>query len=79
MTSVIDTLIGDWMIPRMGVRKINVGPHKGNIGSVRVFEKNGFILKKTLTDWKNVARLGAEERVGIHILGWVDSDSRFTD
>ncbi|KIJ38427.1 hypothetical protein M422DRAFT_104847, partial [Sphaerobolus stellatus SS14] len=48
MSLTIKTLLDQWIIPRMGAKKINATAFNGNIGSVRVFEKNGFVLEKTL-------------------------------
>lgn len=42
MTDVVDTLLQDWAVPHMGVRRIIVGAFEENIGSIKVFEKNGF-------------------------------------
>ncbi|KAF8486709.1 hypothetical protein JB92DRAFT_2759409 [Gautieria morchelliformis] len=52
MTSAIGTLIEQWIKPRMGAKIIWANVWKGNHGSVRVFEKNGFVLEMTLEDSK---------------------------
>ncbi|KAG1812946.1 uncharacterized protein BJ212DRAFT_1276184 [Suillus subaureus] len=67
MTAAVGLLMTAWGIPRMGVRHVVVHTFAGNIGSNRVFEKNGFVNrgpsnngiivrgeKKVLTllDWK---------------------------
>jgi RimJ/RimL family protein N-acetyltransferase len=52
MTLAIGTLIEQWIKPRMGAKKICANVWKGNHGSVRVFEKNGFVLEMTLEDSK---------------------------
>ena len=49
MSAAIGTLIRDWAIPRMGVRQIRVETFADNIGSRRVFEKNGFVYEKTVS------------------------------
>ncbi|KAJ7053951.1 acyl-CoA N-acyltransferase [Mycena amicta] len=48
MTDAIGTLLTKWAVPRMGVRWVVVTPLVGNEGSVRVFEKNGFRLVRTV-------------------------------
>ena len=48
MSAVVQTFIRDWAMPRMGVRQIRVETFADNVGSRRVFEKNGFILEKTV-------------------------------
>lgn len=66
MTDAIDTLLNEWAIPRMNVHKILVGTFTGNKGSVRVFEKNGFTLTRTIDN-----HLTKKELVyGIHVLEW---------
>ncbi|THH10212.1 hypothetical protein EW146_g8443 [Bondarzewia mesenterica] len=50
MSAVIATLMREWMVPRMGVRQVRPSIHDGNRGSMRVFEKNGFVLYKTMKD-----------------------------
>lgn len=48
MTAALGALLRQWAGPRMGVRRLRVETFKGNLGSIRVFEKNGFILEKTI-------------------------------
>ena len=68
MTAAIGTIIKDWMIPRMGVRHIIVDPYVGNQGSVRVFEKNGFVQNGTIEkEWVTNAGI---KHVGMHTLSW---------
>ena len=55
-----------WAVPRMGVRKIVVGVFGSNHGSVRVFQKNDFILTKTLNGYVE-ARGKLRD---LHILEW---------
>lgn len=47
MTAVVRTLLNEWAVPRMGVRRVRVETYVGNIGSRRVFEKLGFIYETT--------------------------------
>ena len=48
MSIAVKTLIREWAVPRMGVRKIRVETFGDNIGSRRVFEKNDFVYEKTI-------------------------------
>ncbi|KAK7690816.1 hypothetical protein QCA50_005916 [Cerrena zonata] len=68
MTAAIRTIINDWMIPRMGVRCIIVDPYLGNRGSVRVFEKNGFVLESVTS--KKIVTLGGDIHEGQNVLIW---------
>ncbi|KAK0208667.1 hypothetical protein DFS33DRAFT_1451579 [Desarmillaria ectypa] len=66
MTDVYATLLESWAIPRMGVRRIIGTALEGNQGSVRVFEKNSFVMRKTIPDYmeaKGVLR-------SLHVLDW---------
>ncbi|KZT02496.1 uncharacterized protein LAESUDRAFT_730244 [Laetiporus sulphureus 93-53] len=65
MSAAFRTLMEAWAIPRMDVRHIRVEAFKGNVGSVRVFEKFGFRLEKT------VERVEVNNTThGSHILLW---------
>jgi RimJ/RimL family protein N-acetyltransferase len=50
MTAIVGTLLNAWGIPRMNIRCVRALVLEGNSGSVRVFEKNGFVLRKTVVD-----------------------------
>jgi len=55
------------MVPHLNAHKIRVEAIEGNIGSVRVFEKNGMKLLGTC----RVERERAGARVaGVHVLEW---------
>ncbi|KAF7307558.1 N-acetyltransferase domain-containing protein [Mycena indigotica] len=66
MSDALQTLIQEWAIPRMGVRKMVVTTLKDNKASVRVFEKCGFSFRKTIEDAIEVRG----ERRGVHVLEW---------
>ncbi|KAF9817994.1 hypothetical protein IEO21_03069 [Rhodonia placenta] len=68
MTMALRTLLSAWAILRMGVRRIRAEVFMGNIGSVRVFEKNGFVLDRTL-EIESPNCLG-EMMPGCYILWW---------
>ncbi|KAG6897957.1 hypothetical protein C0992_008347 [Termitomyces sp. T32_za158] len=69
MTDALQTLMWDWAIPRMGVRHIIGSAFQGNTGSLRVFEKSGFVPSKffenhaqTRDQWRN-----------LHVVEWKQS------
>ncbi|TCD65676.1 hypothetical protein EIP91_002303 [Steccherinum ochraceum] len=69
MTAAIGTVIRDWMIPRMNARHIRAETFVGNIGSVRVFEKNGFVAESPAVkiDWVSASGI---RHAGLHCLAW---------
>jgi len=69
MSAAVSTLLRDWAIPRMSVRRMRVETAVGNIGSVRVFEKNGFVLEK-LVDNVRIKSNYSEETHGTNVLWW---------
>ena len=70
MTAAVRTIIHEWMIPRMNAHSIRVEMFKGNQGSVRVFEKNGFVLTDTtIADETAVNSMGIV-RHGSHVMWW---------
>jgi len=70
MTAALKTVLEKWAIPRMGVRKVHVTAFKGNVGSVRVFEKNGFVMKETVEDCADISASKGGGKVGLHVLDW---------
>lgn len=52
----------------MGAHFIRVEAFEGNVGSVRVFEKNGFVLEETVP-MVQVTNCGVTV-TGYHILWW---------
>ncbi|KAJ6548134.1 acyl-CoA N-acyltransferase [Mycena vulgaris] len=66
MTAVLRTVLDKWAIPRMRVRHMHISVFTGNSGSIRVFEKNGFVLVDTL---ENCIEIRGEMR-GLHVLDW---------
>ncbi|KAG6873828.1 hypothetical protein C0995_010440 [Termitomyces sp. Mi166 len=61
MTDALQTLLWDWAVPRMGVRYITGTAFEGNLGSLRVFQKNGFVPSgffenhiQTRGQWRNL-------------------------
>lgn len=68
MTAALKTLMHEWMTVRMGTRQLRVETFIGNIGSVRVFEKCGFVQEKTV-EHEFVTKCG-ERFTGYNVLWW---------
>ncbi|KAF8209466.1 acyl-CoA N-acyltransferase [Mycena galopus ATCC 62051] len=66
MTVVLATVLEKWAIPRMRMHHLHVSVFTGNNGSVRVFEKNGFVVAETL---ENCIEIRGEKR-SLHVLDW---------
>ncbi|KAJ7760932.1 hypothetical protein B0H16DRAFT_1531174, partial [Mycena metata] len=66
MSDVIQTIMRNWAIPRMGVQRMVVTAFEGNVGSVRVLEKNGFRFRETIVDALEVR--GTMR--GVHVVEW---------
>ncbi|KAJ7782405.1 acyl-CoA N-acyltransferase [Mycena maculata] len=66
MTVVLATILDKWVVPRMRVHHMHVSVFTGNNGSVRVFEKTGFVLVDTLEDCIEIRG----EKRGLHVLDW---------
>ncbi|KAJ7135033.1 hypothetical protein C8R43DRAFT_1021983 [Mycena crocata] len=68
MTVVIGTLVTQVQvgIPWMKTRRIRSSAFIGNYGSVKVLQKNGFVLEDTLVDH---VQIGDEKRT-LHLLEW---------
>ena len=70
MSAALGTVIKEWMIPRMNAHHIRVEAFAGNTASVRVFEKNGFVLDKTVPMTTPIVTNSGETVTGIHVLWW---------
>ncbi|KIP04988.1 hypothetical protein PHLGIDRAFT_92733 [Phlebiopsis gigantea 11061_1 CR5-6] len=68
MTAAFRTLMTEWYVPCMGVKAMRVEAFEGNIGSVKVFEKNGFKMVDTVPCPK-LNPYGVL-RTGLHVLIW---------
>ncbi|KAJ6498445.1 acyl-CoA N-acyltransferase [Mycena vitilis] len=66
MTVALATLLEKWAIPRMRVHHIHISVFMSNSGSIRVFEKNGFVRVDTL---ENCIEIRCEKR-SLHVLDW---------
>ena len=54
MTEVLSTLLSQWAVPRMNVRRMLVTIFPGNRGSMRVLQTNGFVLMKMVENYEEV-------------------------
>ena len=70
MTDAVDTVLHEWAIPRMNVRHMLLAVLEGNVGSIKVFLRNGFKMKATYKDHKEVKG----KTSGVHVLEWKYSD-----
>jgi RimJ/RimL family protein N-acetyltransferase len=66
MTVILATVLKQWAIPRMRVHHLHVSVFTGNTGSMRVFEKNGFVSSGTV---ENCIEIRGEMR-SLHVLDW---------
>ncbi|GJJ09608.1 hypothetical protein Clacol_003831 [Clathrus columnatus] len=68
MSLAIKTLIEQWAMPRMGAKTIKAGVFIENIPSRKVFEKNSFVLWKTVEDCVLFPESKGGGMTGIHIM-----------
>lgn len=71
MSAAVGVVINQWMVPHANAHKIRALTNQDNIGSVRVFEKNGFKLVGTVK--VDRVRPGRERIGGVHVLEWEQS------
>ncbi|KAI0784053.1 hypothetical protein C8Q75DRAFT_725113 [Abortiporus biennis] len=70
MSAVIGTVIREWVVPRMNAHLIRVEAYTGNTGSIRVFEKNEFVLEKTVEFEKPKILNSGTPQYGYCVLWW---------
>ena len=68
MTVAFRTLMNEFYIPCMGVKAMRVEAFEGNVGSVRVFEKNGFVMIGTVENCMPVQESKGGGKDSIHVL-----------
>lgn len=56
MTDAVGTVIESWAMERMKCHRIEVASYEENIGSQRVFEKNGFVETKRVASYYSTAK-----------------------
>jgi RimJ/RimL family protein N-acetyltransferase len=52
MTDIVSTLLWQWAVPRMGVRRVLVQIIVDNRGSMRVLQSSGFTLTKVVENYE---------------------------
>ncbi|KAG8910717.1 hypothetical protein FRC01_006179 [Tulasnella sp. 417] len=68
MSAAVRTLIEQWAVPLMAARQFEVAAMSHNVGSQKVFLKNGFTLIKELEDAVDLEKLGkGEGKVGLKL------------
>ncbi|KAG8898084.1 hypothetical protein FRC01_011039 [Tulasnella sp. 417] len=68
MSAAVQTLIEQWAVPLMAARQFEVAAMSHNVGSQKVFLKNGFTLIKELEDAVDLEKLGkGEGKVGLKL------------
>lgn len=65
-TVLLRTLLHEWAVPRMGVRKMSAGAIQGNEASVRVMQKNGFKYRELLENERGLVVNGVAKN--LHML-----------
>ncbi|KAH8119298.1 GNAT domain-containing protein [Phellopilus nigrolimitatus] len=70
MSAALRTIMLDWAIPRMNARRGLGLAFKGNAGSVKVFQKNGFEMIDTVEDCVVIPESKGGGVVGLHFLRW---------
>ncbi|KAF9650299.1 hypothetical protein BDM02DRAFT_3093385 [Thelephora ganbajun] len=68
MSAAVGMVINQWMIPHLNAHKIHTEAFEGNMGSVRVFEKNGLKLLETVK--VELVGPGCGRIEGMHVLEW---------
>ncbi|KAJ6616966.1 acyl-CoA N-acyltransferase [Mycena sp. CBHHK59/15] len=66
MTAAVGAIIQQWGFPRMRTTRIRSSAFVGNHGSVKVLEKNGFVIVDTLVDHVDVGK----DKKSLHIFEW---------
>ena len=66
MSDVLGTILHEWAVPRMGVRRVLCNVFVENGGSMAVFLKNGFVLTRTVEDYMEARG----RRRSIHVVEW---------
>lgn len=69
MTAVIRVLV-EWAAENMNAHKISVVTHEENIGSRRVFEKNGFVFQKLVKDAVTIQESKGGGKRSYYTLSW---------
>jgi RimJ/RimL family protein N-acetyltransferase len=68
MSAAVGAVMNQWMVPHLNAHKVRTEAFEGNVGSVRVFEKNGFRLLGTVE--VELVGSGCGRVEGMHVLEW---------
>ncbi|KAJ6580927.1 acyl-CoA N-acyltransferase [Mycena capillaripes] len=68
MSTALKTLITQFGIPWMKTKYIRSGVFEGNPGSIRVLQKNGFVVVDTLVNHIQIGE--GKEKTTLHLLEW---------
>ncbi|KAJ7860409.1 acyl-CoA N-acyltransferase [Mycena olivaceomarginata] len=71
MTIAVKTLITQFGIPLLKTKRIRSSTFQGNYGSLRVLQKNGFVIIDTLVEHAQVG----DEKKSLHLMEWLGADS----
>ncbi|KAJ5795726.1 uncharacterized protein N7518_004266 [Penicillium psychrosexuale] len=70
MSVAVRTVIQDWAIPRMNLHLLRGSFFVGNIGSMKVFEKNNFEEVGTFKDWAPTSPNKGRGKMSIVVMKW---------
>lgn len=73
MSAAIKLLV-QWAAKNMNVTRINALIHEGNVGSFRVFEKNGFAYQQTVKDALTMPDNKGGAKRSYQVLTWKRED-----
>lgn len=77
MSLALNTLISEWMIPRMNCHDITGTTFIGNRASGKVLLNNGFIqMVKDIPEWAPIPEARGGGKMGLHIFRWTLSKTR---
>ncbi|KAJ5384341.1 hypothetical protein N7517_002252 [Penicillium concentricum] len=70
MSAAVRTVIQDWAIPRMNLHRLKGSFYVGNIGSMRVFEKNNFVEAGIFKDWAPATPHKGRGTMSVAVVEW---------
>ncbi|KAJ7281973.1 acyl-CoA N-acyltransferase [Mycena rebaudengoi] len=65
-TAAVNAILTQWCVPRMNTRHIRTSVFAGNPASVKVLEKNGFVMVDTLVEHYKYG----DTKMSVHLLEW---------
>ena len=70
MSRAVQTVIKDWAVPRMNMHNLRGSFCVGNVGSMRVFERNNFEEVGSLKDWSPESPNKNRGKTSIVVMEW---------